>query len=127
MTVSLVSTNKGKTIKNPYGPEVASFDRVCLSASQDGDTCRLPFHSLWRNGFNIGPTFQAGNVPGGTIKIYFTLDDEELAGDVNKDAYVNWSPWLTLQPGQMQPSQGYIFTVAKFVFDKANTLAIGSL
>jgi hypothetical protein len=124
MSVSII-TNKGVNTSESFSYRLASCERVILVADTNGDVARLSFASLFKNGFNMGPTFQAGKL--GTINVKFTSEAEEDALNPANDANIAWHDWKTLNGSEMATPSPLIFTVAKITFTVRNRLFITSL
>lgn len=128
MAVNII-TNKGKTNQAPYGASLHPFEWIQYIADTTADVARISFGTLWRPGFQIGPTIQNGK--NGTTQLYLTLDDPDVALDPAKDSQVAWFTSTNLIASQLITLSPTVFTVMKAVFTlsgaSANALTIGSL
>lgn len=110
-------SGRGKTIQHPYNFRITQGERITIFGN-DTEQARLPFHSLFRQGFNFGPTIQAG--PNGTVDVYLTNDPDDEVMDIHNDANIAWFPFYTLAANEMKYLGGLVFTAAKFHFNSNN-------
>jgi phosphodiesterase/alkaline phosphatase D-like protein len=124
MPVAIIG-GTGPTVQNPYRSKSPNL-RVRLSADTAGDVTRLPFHSLWTLGQNMGLSFQSGKRGASTIVIVTTMDPEEKAMNPDLDSDINWES-LTSMNVTTTYQTTKIFTVAKITFTQPNDLSIMNL
>jgi hypothetical protein len=117
-------SNKGRTFQSPHGKGVESFE-ICEIHASTAETALVPFATLFRSGFQIGPTVQAGK--GGAVAIYLTLDDTDFALLPANDAVVAWGPVINVAAGVIQTMAPVLFTVAKVVFAAPNKVVFASM
>lgn len=109
-----ILTNHGKTIQHQYNFRITQGDRITIFG-ENNEVARLPFNALFRQGFNFGPTIQAG--PFGTVTIALTSDPEDEVQNPHNDANIAWFTFYTLNPGEMKYLGGLVFTAAKLTFN----------
>ena len=125
LDMALIYTNHGKTIQRPFYTALTQGDRITIVGAS-GETVYVPARDTWRLGFKFGPTIQAGT--GGTVAVYTTNDDTDVAMNPANDSKVGWNTLsASLAAGAAVASGTIIWTVCKLVFNAANRVFISSM
>lgn len=127
--MAIIQSNKGKTIQSLFNHRITQGERITIFGDTN-ETVILGFHSLFRQGFNFGPSFQAG--PHGALVISLTCDPEDEAmkalNNPTVDGNIAWHILANpLLANAMQWSGMMVFTAAKIHFNVRNRCMICSL
>jgi hypothetical protein len=109
-----IRTGKGKTIQHTQSPHFSSGERIVVFGNIN-DVARIPCNSLFRGGFSLGPTVQAG--PHGSITIQMTNDPADEALLAANEYKIAWHLPASLLAGEMTALEPYVFSVMKVTFN----------
>lgn len=116
-------TNHARTPASPgSGDRLYPFSWIRLDCDSPGEIAYVDLTALYRQGNNLGLSFQAGAAS--TVVVALTLDPLEIA--LNSSASAAWFAWKTLAASELA-SMMLVATAAKVTFTAANRLMIAGM